>query len=103
MVKVCVAALAGLGLLAMAGGAAAADAASGRRIAERWCASCHVVSPGQTRGTAAVATFQEIARRSEMSEAALSRFLADPHPKMPDMQLGRTEISDLVAYIRAQR
>ena len=33
----------------------------------------------------------------------LDTFLMNPHPKMPDMQLTRTEVADLVAYIRTQK
>ena len=29
----------------------------------------------------------------------IARFLRDPHPKMPDMQLSNTESADLAAYI----
>jgi mono/diheme cytochrome c family protein len=83
--------------------AQAADAAQGQGIAERWCAACHVVSRAQTRGFAAVPSFHEIARRYQLSGTRLSLFLADPHPKMPDMQLSQSEIADLVAYIRSQR
>ena len=32
---------------------------------------------------------------------ALAAFLADPHPKMPDMHLSRSEIDDIVAYIQS--
>ena len=80
----------------------AADAAQGQRIAERWCAACHVVSGAQTRGFVAVPSFHEIARRYHLDSSRLSLFLADPHPKMPDMQLSQPEIADLVAYIRSQ-
>ena len=31
--------------------------------------------------------------------AKLTFFLLDPHPKMPNMQLTRTEAGDLAAYI----
>ena len=30
----------------------------------------------------------------------LKGFLADPHPKMPNMSLSRSEIADIVAYIK---
>ncbi|MBV8106414.1 MAG: cytochrome c, partial [Hyphomicrobiales bacterium] len=32
----------------------------------------------------------------------IAKFLMDPHPKMPDMQLGRDEAKDLAAYIASQ-
>jgi mono/diheme cytochrome c family protein len=79
--------------------AVAADAAQGERLARRWCASCHVVAPDQTRGADSVPTFASIARGRGFSADAVARFLMDPHPKMPDMQLGRGEAADLGAYI----
>jgi mono/diheme cytochrome c family protein len=83
--------------------AKAADAEPGKRIAERWCASCHLVSPGQTRASAAVPSFEEIARRADVTEAGLSAFLANPHPRMPDMSLTRTEINNLIKYLQSLR
>ncbi|OHV79943.1 cytochrome c family protein [Ensifer sp. LCM 4579] len=94
-------ALALIGLLA--GQSAAADWANGERIAERWCAGCHVVAPGQSRGSDMVPTFAEIGSSKRLDEAALTAFLADPtHSRMPPLSLARSEIADLVAYIARQ-
>ena len=82
-----------------AGPALAADAAQGEVLATRWCASCHIVAPDQTRGADSVPTFASIARRPDFSADRIAKFLMDPHPKMPDMQLGRGEAADLGAYI----
>jgi mono/diheme cytochrome c family protein len=79
---------------------AAGDAVHGKRIAQRWCASCHLVAEGQKRAMADAPSFSDIARRREDAKA-LADFLVDPHPKMPDMHLSRREIDDLVAYIRS--
>ncbi len=104
-------ALAGAGLAALAllllvapQGAAAqpADAAHGEQLAKRWCASCHIVAADQTRGADNVPAFATIAKRRGFSEDAVARFLMDPHPKMPDMQIGRGEAKDLAAYIASQ-
>ncbi|RBP10615.1 cytochrome c553 [Roseiarcus fermentans] len=94
---------AALGLLlwsGLAGAAlAAADVANGEAIAKRWCAACHIVAPDQTHGADSVPTFASIARRPDFSADKTAKFLMDPHPKMPDMQLGRGEAADLGAYI----
>ena len=37
--------------------------------------------------------------RKKPSSKQLTAFLTDPHPKMPDMNLTRSEIADIVAYI----
>ena len=80
----------------------AGDAAHGEELARRWCASCHVVAPDQTRGADSVPTFATIAGRPGFDADKLARFLMDPHPKMPDMELSRTEARDLAAYIATQ-
>ncbi|WP_188914940.1 c-type cytochrome [Salinarimonas ramus] len=79
--------------------ARAADVEEGRAIAERWCASCHLVSREQETATDEVPTFHAIAARGDLSGETLTAFLADPHPVMPDMALTRDEIADLASYI----
>lgn len=74
------------------------DPATGEIIAKRWCASCHLVAPDQTRASADAPTFSAIAAK-KMDDDALAAFLQTPHPRMPDMSLSRNEISDLVAFI----
>ncbi|MGI0526706.1 cytochrome c [Rhizobium giardinii] len=82
---------------------AAADSTNGRRIAERWCAECHVVAPGQRQASDAVPTFAQIGRSERFDEATLATFLANPHhSRMPNLSLTRSEIADLVAYIKRQ-
>ncbi len=91
-----------LGLLlspAFLGAALAADAEQGETLAKRWCAACHIVASDQTRGADSVPTFASIARRPGFSADKIAKFLMDPHPKMPDMQIGRGEAADLGAYI----
>lgn len=80
--------------------AEAADARNGELIARRWCAECHVVAADQTSAKVDAPTFADIARRKMPAAGdTLQRFLMDPHPKMPDMQINRREADDLVAYL----
>ncbi|MBK9081880.1 MAG: cytochrome c [Rhizobiales bacterium] len=91
-----------LALLALAlapTAAAAVDLARGETLANRWCASCHLVSPTQTRATPDAPSFAAIARRPDAPP--LETYLAVTHTRMPDMALTRDEITDLSAYIRA--
>ncbi len=83
--------------------ASAADPANGNRLAWRWCASCHVVARNQHGPTAEAAPFSTIARKPGFNEGQLAFFLLDPHPKMPDMSLSRSEAADLAAYIARQK
>jgi mono/diheme cytochrome c family protein len=78
--------------------AVAADATQGEVIAKRWCAACHLVAPDQTRANSDAPSFASVAHKIKSSKA-LTAFLTDPHPKMPDMNLTRSEIADIVAYI----
>nr|pir cytochrome c-type - Bradyrhizobium japonicum [Bradyrhizobium japonicum]AAB21287.1 cytochrome c552 [Bradyrhizobium japonicum=soybean root nodule bacteroids, strain CC705, Peptide, 73 aa] [Bradyrhizobium japonicum]prf//1809220A cytochrome c552 [Bradyrhizobium japonicum] len=70
-----------------------ANAEHGADLAKRWCASCHVVANGQTQASADVPSFASFARPDFSPE------LLDPHPKMPNFPLSRTEAGDIAAYI----
>ncbi len=94
-------AAAGFAILALP--ASAADPGNGGRLARRWCAPCHVVVRDQRRPTTEAAPFSTIARMPGFDEARLAFFLLDPHPKMPDMSLSRSEAADLAAYIAQQK
>ncbi|MBR1088611.1 c-type cytochrome [Bradyrhizobium manausense] len=83
--------------------ALAADADHGADLARRWCASCHLVTSGQTQASADVPSFASIARRPDFSPERLAFFLLDPHPKMPNFPLSRIEAADLAAYIGSLR
>ncbi|QEL27193.1 cytochrome c (plasmid) [Bosea sp. F3-2] len=83
--------------------AAAANSARGQRTAERWCSECHVVAPGQIRASDAVPTFAQIGGAGRFNEKTLAAFLANPHhSRMPNLSLTRSEIADLVAYLKRQ-
>ena len=58
--------------------AVAADIDAGRKIADAWCASCHLTS---ATGTDTAPQFSEIARNRSLSSNSLSRTLAAPHPQ----------------------
>jgi mono/diheme cytochrome c family protein len=79
--------------------ALAADADNGARLAERWCATCHVVALGQRAASADAPPFASIARMPTFNAETLAFFLLEPHPKMPNMGLTRREADDIAAYI----
>ena len=80
---------------------AAFEAANGKVLAEKWCASCHLVSPDQARASADAPPFASIAQRPDEDIDRLAFFLLDPHPVMPNFNLSRDQITDVVAYIRS--
>ena len=94
-----IAALLSLIVLAAPASAWAADAANGKTLAERWCATCHVVGPEQKHATTQAPPFSEVAKRPHIDAPMVAFYLMAPHPKMPDMNLSRNEAADLAAYI----
>ncbi len=79
------------------------DPQKGAVLAQRWCASCHVVAPDQTKAVDSARSFAAIARSPDFNVEKLAFFLLDPHPVMPNMALSRNEARDLAAYIAAQK
>ncbi len=83
--------------------ALAADADHGADLAKRWCAACHLVDPAQPQASVDVPSFAAIAQKSDFTPEKLAFFLLDPHPKMPNFPLSRSEAADLAAYIGSLR
>jgi cytochrome c len=79
-------------------GEAAGAREDGLRLARQWCAGCHSVDAAD-QGTDAAPSFASIAENSGADTAWLRAWLASPHPAMPDMNLSRDEIDDIVAYL----
>lgn len=80
------------------------NAPRGKAIAERWCVSCHVIaSDSDATVPAGVPTFRGIANRGGQTAANIRRILMKPHVPMPDMQLTRGEMDDLIAYMDTLR
>jgi mono/diheme cytochrome c family protein len=79
--------------------------ANGRALAMTWCANCHLVAPPTANTTAAgdVPTFASVARRLPTDADLLAAFIANPHPPMPNLNLSRQDIKDLLAYISTLR
>ena len=98
-IQVLVVAIAGLsGSCAMA-----ADPDHGADLAKRWCAAYHVVDVGQKQASTDAPPFAAIARKPDFTPEKVAFFLLDPHPKMPNFPLSRSEAADLAAYIGALR
>lgn len=79
----------------------AADPDQGETLAKRWCTGCHLVAADQKAATTDAPPFATIARRPDFDPTKIELFLRDPHPKMPNMALGRAESADIAAYIAA--
>jgi mono/diheme cytochrome c family protein len=78
----------------------AVDAAEGKAVAERWCASCHLVEREQKSATTDQAPpFASIAKMPEFGANKLALLLLQPHPNMPKLSLSRAEVTSLADYI----
>jgi len=93
------ASLAGLVLLAQTAPASAADVKKGERLAQRWCANCHVIAPDQTNANADAPSFAAISATRRIPQ--IEGFLRENHPQMPDMSLSRDEIANLIAWMQS--
>jgi len=87
-----------LAVILAAGAARAGDTAEGRRIADHWCSSCHVAT-NLSGGTDAVPTLESIAKDRRRSPEWVRQWLSDPHPPMPNLNLTRAEIEDVISYL----
>ncbi|WP_257169532.1 cytochrome c [Bradyrhizobium sp. SRS-191] len=78
--------------------AAADDLDHGRRLAERWCAECHVVGAETPRFRRA-RPFMAIAAKEGLTREMLVKFLLLPHATMANSPLSAADANDLAGYI----
>jgi mono/diheme cytochrome c family protein len=74
------------------------DPEVGAELAQRWCTSCHVVDHAG-HGADAGPALPALLGDGQRTEDELRGWLAAPHPPMPDFDLSRQEIEDIVAYL----
>lgn len=97
-----------IALVALAGGLVlgqpgSADAQNGRELAQKLCATCHVVSADQAPARIDVPSFAVIANLPGQTAERLAGAIVIPHPEMPAVSLTRQEIRDVIAYILTLR
>jgi len=76
------------------------DPEAGRVIVRRWCTACHVVEPEGT-GADAGPPLPALLAGKQRSADEIRGWLADPHPPMPNFNLSRQEIDDILAYLES--
>lgn len=76
------------------------DAITGAIVAKTWCANCHAVA-GRRSALDAAPPFPTLAVERTLGE--IRAFLARPHGMMPNIQLSRQQIDDVVAYFATLR
>ena len=76
------------------------DSEVGRELALRWCTSCHVVDE-EGHGADAGPALPALLGDGQRTADELRGWLAAPHPPMPDFDMTRQEIEDIVAYLQS--
>jgi mono/diheme cytochrome c family protein len=92
-----------LAVIAMAAAAplrAQGDPEVGRELALSWCTSCHVVDH-EGHGADAGPALPALLGDGQRTPDELRGWLAAPHPPMPDFDMTRQEIEDIVAYLES--
>jgi mono/diheme cytochrome c family protein len=80
--------------------ASAQNVEHGRALAERWCASCHVVGTVATSAQSnGLPTFPALAARSDITANKLKAQMNSQHSRMPNLEIGTRDQDDLAAYI----
>jgi cytochrome c len=77
---------------------------AGRAIAQKLCSACHLPPDASARPvTVGIPSLSALANKPEQTpETITHRLISPPHP-MPDMQLTRDEIANLIAYLATLR
>jgi mono/diheme cytochrome c family protein len=76
------------------------DPEVGRELVRRWCTTCHVVDLEGTGSDAGPALPALLGGKQRMADEIWG-WLADPHPPMPNFDLSRQEIDDILAYLES--
>jgi mono/diheme cytochrome c family protein len=76
------------------------DPEAGRDLVRSWCTACHVVDLEGTGADAGPALPALLAGKQRSADE-IRGWLADPHPPMPNLNLSRQEIEDILAYLES--
>jgi cytochrome c len=83
---------------ALAAPSLAADADAGRAFVLRSCTSCHSTETATTASDHAP-PLSSLAKANKERPAWVRGWLMNPHPPMPNINLSRVEIDNIVAYL----
>ena len=76
------------------------NAEEGKRIAQKLCTGCHLTPDSKsTTAQDGIPTFSSIANRGDQTAQRIRNILIKPHVPMPDTQLTRNEIEDVISYL----
>jgi cytochrome c len=75
------------------------SAASGHRLAEAWCKTCHAIEATSGGTSNPAPDFVAVANLPSTTALSLKVFLRSNHPSMPNIVLTPGQTDDLVSYI----
>lgn len=76
----------------------------GALFADRFCSNCHLMDDGSGNAVpAGIPTFRGIANKPGQTGMHIVGVLMAPHPPMPNINLSREEIGDIIAYLQGLR
>lgn len=80
------------------------SAEDGKELAQKLCGGCHLTGTERS-GAAPVGPppFVTIANKPDQTAERIEGALIQPHPPMPDMQLTKEEMRDIIAYLDTMR
>ena len=87
-------------MAAAAPAGAQGDPEVGRELALSWCTSCPVVDL-EGHGADAGPALPALLGGGQRTPDELRGWLAAPHPPMPNFDLSRQEIEDLISYLES--
>jgi cytochrome c len=72
---------------------------AGRRLAEAWCAKCHVLDAASVGTSSRAPDFVRIANRTSTTELSLKVFLRSNHRSMPNLIIAPDQADNLAQFI----
>ncbi len=81
----------------------APKAVAGQKLAQQYCAECHVVVPGSGGGWTDAPAFDAIANRKGVTAQKLSGIIQRPHMHMMNTERPAAEANEIAAYILTLR
>ena len=83
--------------------ASAGEAAAGRKIAQKFCASCHAIGATGESPHPSAPPFRVIVARANIAnlEEALGEGAIVGHPDMPQFEFKQRDAGNLIAYLKS--
>jgi cytochrome c len=79
------------------------DATAGQKLAQQYCAECHVIAPSSKRGWTDAPAFDAIANRQGTTASTLVMYIELPHMHMVNTARPAPEATKIAAYILTLR